>query len=369
MAGHRPLVRTNGLRRRLFGAVLAWSLALAPAAAEPGEVRLACSQGARRLAETDISHPPVHVLLVPLLRKVPGTIENERWPEHPAAQLAAFYHTRFHARVVVLKGIRSWDDYHRQVELLPTGSFDRVVFIGHGGFDGPILNDGVIRQERSAGEATRAVESQPGVRHVLSFHYGRFGNLAFRDYVHDHWQQLMSMSDADVIHNLRRQEERLQPLDSACFNRRCPPAQLTAAEPQARAVRLKACDFACRDPVFVWRIHHDVAEDRFFQFTATLRSLTAKRGLVFFGSCNPGSRLTREPEPWEDEGLLIKSSLAGGPHESYVHLVAAAAGRTAAGPIGKSSAEDIVDRIRLLESGRFQRYLCVAEPPAAAAMN
>jgi len=66
----------------------------------------------------------------------------------------------------------------------------------------------------------------------------------------------------------------------------------------------------------------------------------------------------------DETELLINSTLAGGPHQSYVHLVSAATGRITAGPIGQSSAEDIVNRVILFETGRPQYNLCIAAPAA-----
>jgi hypothetical protein len=57
--------------------------------------------------------------------------------------------------------------------------------------------------------------------------------------------------------------------------------------------------------------------------------------------------------------MLINSTLAGGPFQSYVHLVSSTTGRVIAGPIGESSAEDLVNRIILFETNQPQHYLCV----------
>jgi hypothetical protein len=46
----------------------------------------------------------------------------------------------------------------------------------------------------------------------------------------------------------------------------------------------------------------------------------------------------------------------------YVHLVSTVTGRVTAGPIGDSSAEDIVNRVIMFESGRPQYNLCIVEP-------
>ncbi|MDO9138760.1 MAG: hypothetical protein Q7U38_00330, partial [Methylobacter sp.] len=97
-------------------------------------------------------------------------------------------------------------------------------------------------------------------------------------------------------------------------------------------------------------------------FADSLNSLTSEDGLIFFGACNPGSAAPIKMIEKDETGLLINSPLAGGPHKSYVHLVSAATGRITAGPIGNSSAEDIVNRIVMFENGRSQQYLCIVAP-------
>jgi hypothetical protein len=93
-----------------------------------------------------------------------------------------------------------------------------------------------------------------------------------------------------------------------------------------------------------------------------LSSLTAADGLIFFGACNPGSAAPEKIQEPDETEFLINSTLANGPHKSYVHLMSTATGRITAGPIGNSSAEDIVKRLTMFETNRPQNYLCIADP-------
>ncbi|MEN8261406.1 MAG: hypothetical protein ABFS02_12640 [Pseudomonadota bacterium] len=171
--------------------------------------------------------------------------------------------------------------------------------------------------------------------------------------------------DKNAIDILKDIAIRLQPLDQACYQRHCSTEQLAAAqEPQQREVMLKTCDFVCREPLLQFWVSDEISFEQFFLFAKSLQSLVREDGLIMVGVCNPGSPAVKGETRLETEGMLVHSTLTGGPHESYVHLLAAATGRTVAGPIGKTSAEDVVNRIKLLEDNRPQRYLCIVAPPA-----
>ena len=330
-----------------------------------------CQVGYERLSQLQIVRPPTRVLLVPLLRRNPGTGESERWPELPAARIEAFYRSRFKAEVVWLPNVRVWNDYYRQIGpwLQRPPRFDRVIFIGHGGFDGPVLNEEVLKQDLTIkgtrGKIDRVAESQPGLQEVLTITYDTSQNQAFSEYLASRWQELVQAKPADVFQILKQLENRLQPLDHACFERHCSEVQLAEAPNEdAREIRLSACESICRTPLFVLKSDDQIAPEQFSLFANSLRSLVKRDGLIFFGECNPGTVVAKTDLPNDVYGTLIHSALAGGPYESYVDLLAAATGRTAAGPIGESSAKDIVDRIMMLENDRPQRYLCIITPPA-----
>ena len=98
-----------------------------------------CLPYSTKLSDLKLQQPPRHVLLVPLLSGNQDIDENPRWPEQPARALGAFYRNRFGTDVKQLRDVWSWADYYRQVEqLVQQGtSFDRIVFVSHGGYDGP----------------------------------------------------------------------------------------------------------------------------------------------------------------------------------------------------------------------------------------
>lgn len=307
--------------------------------------------------------PPARVLVVPLLHKGEDSAENERWPEYPAAGIARFYRGRFGARVEWLRDVRQWADYHRQVEglLQRSASFDRILFIGHGGFDGPILDGAVVRAgfkvEGGGDTLFRAVEAQPGLQRSVTITYAEARNPAFSDYLAGHWRELVG-PDGDPVGELRALEARLQPLHPAC-------ASHCLSQPGGgEGGRVAACEWVCRDPLFRAESVEEAAPERFLHFARGLRELLAEGGLIVFGACNPGSLAREGRYPWETDGVLVHSALAGGPHPSYVHLLAAATGRAVAGPIGRIGADEMVALVARLETRGGHRRLRVVVPAA-----
>lgn len=314
------------------------------------------------------SQLPKRVLLVPLLSGDADTLAGERWAEQPAGIIAAFYRNRFNADVKQLHDVWSWEDYYQQVRQMLQRSppFDRVVFIGHGGFDGPVLKNKVFWQNYMTtgvnGQLLQFSEAQPGLRNVLSISYNVEKNKEFKDYIAAHWVELARMSTGEIWRSLKGLEKHLQPLDSACFNRYCAPDKLATTRQETHASRINLCELVCREPLFNLRSYAELSPERLLLFTNTLNSLVTADGLIFFGACNPGSEAPDiVPKPGS-VGLLINSTVAGGPYQSYVHLISSATDRVTAGPIGESSAGDIIKRIILFETNQPQHYLCVVAP-------
>ena len=314
---------------------------------------------------------PERILLVPLLRKAPEQASGEHWPEAPAMQIDAFYRRQFRAEVVWLRDVRVWQDYYRKIQPLLQQSilFDRLIFIGHGGFDGPILNMEVLQKGLTvtSGQARifRDAEYQPGLKRVLSITYDIHRQPSFTEYAASRWQELAAMDPPVAYKQMRDVERQLQGLDQACFQRHCSATQLAASPSAAqRDAQLSACESVCRNPLFSMKWGEELAPERFKLFADSLRSLVRETGLIFLGQCNPGTVAYRGESTWDREGVLVHSSLANGPHATYLHLVAAASGRIVAGPVGNSSGEDMVRRIRLLESDQPQHFLRIVDPQA-----
>jgi len=305
---------------------------------------------------------------VPLLSKEPHTTESPRWSEQPARTVAAFYRNRFNAVVKQLRDVWSWADYFRQVEEMERLSepFDRVIFISHGGFDGPVLKNEVFLQDLQVaggkGKLVQISEAQPGLMNELSVAYDTEKNPIFTDYMASRWPELAPMKTTDIWNLLKGLEIQLQPLDRDCFQRYCSQDKLANSEEPLRPYRIDLCERTCREALFELKTSAEISPERFFHFSKSLSSLVKEDGLIFFGACNPGSAAPVRILKKDETEFLINSTLAGGPHKSYVHLVSAATGRVIAGPIGDSSAEDIVNRIIMFESNRPQRNLCVVAP-------
>jgi len=323
-----------------------------------------------RLSDLKLQQPPRRVLLVPLLSRDPHTTESPRWSEQPARTLNAFYRNRFNADITQLRDVWSWTDYYQQIEQIPQQSppFDRVIFISHGGFDGPVLKNAVFGQDfeitGGKGELLQLSEAQPGLKHVLSIIYDTEKNQIFSDYMATRWPELAPMKSDDILHLLKGLEKQIQPLDHSCFQLYCSPEKLATSPEQQRGYRLELCESICRAPLFEQKTAVEISPERFFHFTKSLNSLVTADGLIFFGACNPGSAAPVKVLEKDETELLINSTLAGGPHQSYVHLVSAATDRITAGPIGQSSADDIVNRVIMFETGRPQHNLCIVTPEA-----
>ncbi|WP_051331763.1 hypothetical protein [Methylocaldum szegediense] len=312
---------------------------------------------------------PSKILVIPLLRKDPDSAESERWAERPAAEIEAFYRTRFSAQVHRLRGVRVWEDFYREADKLTQqpGLFDRVILIGHGGFDGPVLNGQIVQNaltiEGDHVKATRIFEAQPGLAEIFTLTYNPDQNPEFNRFMESRWNELSRKDTTEIRKILTDTERRLQPLDAACMARQCPPDSLAAIPNDAdRDIRRKACESICRVPLFTLHAFEAAIPDRFQHFVHTLRSLVHPNGSILLGMCNPGSKVPEREAPWEIGGVLVHSKLASGPHETYVHLLAAATERRVVGPIGKTSAEDIVDRVIRFEEGRPQLYLRIVVP-------
>jgi len=328
-----------------------------------------CLPYSTKLSDLKLQQPPRRVLLIPLLSGNEDIDENPRWPEQPARSLAAFYRNRFHATVMQLRDVWNWTDYYRQVEQLVQqgATFDRIVFMSHGGYDGPILKNALYFQEHkitgNTGKLLLLSEAQPGLKNALSITYDTGKNRLFSDYMASHWQDLASMDFDAIWQRLTSLEIRIQPLDNLCYQRYCSTEKLALKPPQQREYQQHLCELICRKSLFEIQQSTELSLERFILFTTSLKSLLPFDGLIFFGACNPGSLSPVKGVQEDDIELLINSTLAGGPHMSYVHLVSDASGHIVSGPVGDSSGEDIVKRIIQFESNRPQHHLCIVAPP------
>jgi hypothetical protein len=323
-----------------------------------------------KLSDLNLQQPPRRVLLVPLLSGELDSNQNPRWPEQPARLLEAFYRHKFNIIVKLLSDVWSWTDYYRQVEqLLQQGfSFDRIIFISHGGYDGPILKNAVYLQEQhvtgSKINILQFSEAQPGLKNVLSITYDTEKNRQFSDYMASHSKDFASMEFDAIWQQITGYEKQIQPLDNSCYQRYCSTEKLALRPPQQREYQQHLCELICRKPLFEIKQSVEISPERFLHFTNSLNSLLTADGLIFFGACNPGSISPKIEVQKDETELLINSTLAGGPHMSYVHLVSKASDHITSGPVGDSSGEDVVKRIIMFENNRPQHHLCIVVPSA-----
>jgi hypothetical protein len=332
---------------------------------------LTCEPEAHRLSEYRVKNAPQRVLLVPMLYRNPDNPrENELWPEPSARRLSDFYRHQFNAQVHWLRNIRTWRDYYEQTDaLIKRGmQFDRMIFIAHGGFDGPVLRNEILSETRvvEGGQAKvmQVSEAQPGNEHVVTITNSLTKNKAFSDYLATHWQEILMSPETQVRAQLKQQHQIFQPMDQACYAKFCDAKKLAGLSPEVGQVRLETCERVCRPSLYEVKYFEQVSEKRFWLFANSLQALVKNDGLVFMGECNAGTPTPKQYSHWDTPGIVVSSKLAGGPYYNYVNLLSTATKRLVAGPIGSSSAEDIVKRIVALESNHEQRFLCMATPSA-----
>jgi hypothetical protein len=355
---------------KLAGICIVIGLLLAsPTVAAAGSLsQPACPPG---LPPSAPDRSPESVLLVPLLKGSPEENEPESWPKRPAAQLANFYRSRFGAKAAQLSGIRTWDDFFAEAERLRKqgAAFDRIILIGHGGLDGPVLNDALIVEDRSErgseGRAARILEAQPGLADALTIKYDASRNPAFAAALARRWKELAREEPDEASRILVELEAKLEPPDSACLAYHCPAPVLNAIrDPADRESKRRACAWVCRRPLYEMRWEERVDAGRFSRFANSLSALAEPEALIVLGSCSPGTRIPGTADPWVIGGRLARSGMAGGPHETYLHLLAAATVRPVAGPVGQASADEIVEQVRRFETGRLPPGFRLVMPPA-----
>ena len=333
-----------------------------------------CEPEAHSLDDFPVRKSPKRVLLVPMLYHNPEyPRETELWPEPAARKLSEFYRNQFKSDVHWLRNIRTWQDYFQQAKALNDYGlhFDRVIFIAHGGFDGPVLRNEVLSETRviegDEAKVTQISEAQPGNEHVVTITNKLSKNKAFSDYLASHWQELLTLPETQVRAQLKQQHQALQTMDNACYAKFCNEKKLAGLVSETREARVETCERVCRPSLYEVKYFEQVSERRFWLFANSLRDLVKDDGLVFMGECNAGTPTPKQYSHWDTPGIVVSSKLAGGPYHNYVNLLSSATKRLVAGPIGSSSADDIVKRIIALESNHEQRFLCMAAPASAQA--
>jgi hypothetical protein len=325
---------------------------------------ISCQKPQEFMENASARSNPRHVLLIPLLKSYQG--RPERWPEQAAKTLQHFYRHRFRSTVVWLANIRKWQDYYREIERLQSigASFERIIFIGHGGFDGPILSPAIIRNEftrkGTEGRAIRILESQPGLQEILSIHYRIDQNQEFSQFIASHWEDLAIQTTADVRRILAQQENQLTTPDTYCLQHLCP--QPVSSPSLNQPDHSKICETVCRIPLFLSHSGQHLAPERFSKFSQSLNDLSTTHSLIILGMCNPGSTVPEPETTWDTTGTLTRSDIANGPHLNYAQLLATTTRRQVVGPIGPISAAAIVARIKAFEIDKTRRVLHRVSP-------
>ncbi len=283
---------------------------------------------------------------------------------------AIWYRAKGVTEIVTVPRIERWEDLDQHASDFAGTTFDRVIIVGHGALDGPLTRGDVSRTI----ENSRIVEQwtlQPGV----VFEYSTTYLADFADFVDSNRETLLTQYDS-VTDTLFEQVTQQQQDDyDACAQRVWDETEFANCEQgcdvtcetfegQERNVNcFDGCFNQCTDDYINElagpacspiqnEFSETVDEDAYNKFAGSLASLTADDGLIFLGFCNAAT---------DAYDATVVNELSG--LRSYTDLIASTTGRHASGPIGKTSGQDIIDRVTRMEKDRDQKYLYIAAPP------
>jgi hypothetical protein len=263
-----------------------------------------------------------------------------------------------------------------------------VISIGHGGFDGPIITTTLLEGVFTPGQLRKVTESQAGMVTTAELTYDPDESPDFSAYMEANAPQLLAVENdvrdlvgkhvgvdvackATCISDLKESRTR-------CANA-CPDSpDCSMLTDTLRSECIAGCVVECRGDQFdpaddldctgqclqprSYRIHSDSVPDAaaFEPYAQALQAVTAQKGMVVLEHCNSGTHaeLSKDGIPKSVPQLPFH----GGPHYSYVDLMADAIGRFVGGPIGQTSWSDAINRVEALERDQQQRFFHIARP-------
>lgn len=321
-----------------------------------------------------INAEPKSVLFVPMSSGYLG-LSEQKWQsddvefDRSIRELTAMYEAKGATEIVALPRLQRWEDLDAITAGFAGKTFDRVIIVGHGALDGPITR----------GEATRTIEPgliietwnmQPGLtrQYTTSYSEERFGDfidanretlLAQYDSVSQELFDLISDEEVETYNTCVAQmsldnettcdascdescstfegQERNVNCGEGCFNQ--------CVDDHVNEVAIPACS-----PIN-YEFSETLDEAEYGNFADNMAALTATDGLIFLGFCNAAT---------DAYGATVVDYISG--LRSYTDLVASTTGRHASGPIGKTSGQDIINRVTSMEQNRDQKYLYIAAP-------
>jgi hypothetical protein len=375
--------------RILWGAI--WVLALGCGeAAAPDDAT--CGGSCDHLGQqTEIVRVPKNALLIPMLRKYAS---SDHWKKDVGAfkdaarALQQFYGSL--GAAVTVQEIWDWNDFIQRTNAIGAQGhpFDRVILIGHGAFDGPMLSDTVLEASFEPGRLRKVTQYQPGDEFINVVTYDPDESAEFSAFVAANSARLLdgqtSLISGLAEHlgvdpacvddcHMREQQAHEATCRPTCDQRPSCVALTDDLKTDCIAGCMAECTMeyledyvigGCEDMCVTPRSYRvDSSEQRtepeFDKFAAGLRAVTSPHGLVVLEHCNAA---TPVDPPGETPTYLSQHAFHHGPHRSFVELVADAAGRYAAGPIGTTSWDDAVKRVEALERDQDQHYLRIIKP-------
>jgi hypothetical protein len=349
-----------------------------------------CADCDRISQQPGVVRQPRNVLLTPLLKKYYSG--EKKWMGDVAAlrtataQLDAFYRGQG-VTTTLVDNVWDWHDFATRFDdIAKTGvTYDRVIFIGFGGYDGPMLTETLLDASFEPGTYRRVASWQPGVEQINLITYDVAESSEFSDFVAAHRDDLLDVQTdfvslveghvqvdetcvASCVTQANQEAAACEPrcaqspscaglapdLAADCRSGCVAECQQEYVDPPASA----KCPAQCQHPTSYDRKEMTVLDEAGFDnFASLVRAVTSPAGLVILGHSNAATLVDPAKGP-----RLVEHTFHGGPHKNYVDLLADATGRFVTGPIGQTAWQDAVERIKRLEGDQQQHYLHIAKP-------
>jgi hypothetical protein len=306
-----------------------------------------------------------------------------------ARQLTQFYQARG-AKVDTVPDVWTGTDLTTKLGALAAQgrTYDRVISIGHGGYDGPALTHEVLEASFEPGLLRRVSQFQFGNPTTVTLTYDPADSAEFSAFMAANETAFLS-NDSNLASALAMHYGTDPSCVASCISHKgearetcadaCPGSPNCAMLPDdVRKDCIAGCQVECRrehfddnDPAdcavqcmlprsYRYQVDADFVEARFDVYANVVQGVTAPHGMVVLEHCNQGTHVAVPANG--DVNNLPQLAFHGGPHTSYVELMADAIGRFVGGPIGQTSWKDAIDRVEALEQDQDQRYFKIARP-------
>jgi hypothetical protein len=322
-----------------------------------------------------INAEPESVLFIPMSSGYLG-LSEQKWQsddvefDRAIRELSAMYEAKGATEIVTLPRLQRWEDLGDTAASFNGKTFDRVIIVGHGALDGPITR-GEAQRTIDPGVIVEQWVMQPGLmrQYTTTFSEERFGA-----FISDNRDALLTQYDSVTEALYEQISDADQEAYAQCVTAMATDNQDACSTSGAESCstfegqeRNENCDEGCFNQCIDDYVNEvagptcspinnefeeKLDEEAYNAFSASLASLTTDDGLIFLGFCNAAT---------DADSATVVAALSG--LRSYTDLIAATTGRHASGPIGKTSGQDIINRVTAMEKNRDQKFLYIAAPP------